>query len=275
MTDAIAAACANCGAPLTGAFCARCGQEAKPLDPPTRHFVMDFAQEFFDVDSRVLRSARRLVTSPGFLTREYVEGRRISWLSPLKLYLTASVAAFAMVALAGSDAGLHIRFTTSGAAPSSGARVLGFGSYEELGAAISAAREVWVPRVMFVLVPLFGWLVGRVRRDAGRHYPAHLVFALHVHAAVFAMGAITTGIGLVAGRSVAPWLGLTAQVYSLWYAFRAMRVVYGGSRLRTLWNLAAVGVIYWGVLLVVAGVVVLTAATGVDWLVIFRARVAG
>ena len=61
--DTPAAICGNCGAALTGRFCSTCGQEAKPLDPPVRHFAHEFAQEFFDVDGKQLRSLRRLRTS--------------------------------------------------------------------------------------------------------------------------------------------------------------------------------------------------------------------
>src|SRR3954463_7588322 len=100
--------CANCGAALHGPFCAACGQAVKPLDPPVRHFIGEFAQEFFDVDNRVLRSFRQLLLSPGFLTREHVEGRRAPWLSPLKLYLLASVAMFAVLAMIGDPGGVRL-----------------------------------------------------------------------------------------------------------------------------------------------------------------------
>ena len=105
------ARCANCGAPLSGPFCGQCGQAVKPLDPPVRHFAAEFAQELLDVDGRVPRSLRRLLFSPGFLTREHVEGRRVPWLSPLKLYLLASVAMFTVSALVGGLG--EIRLTTS------------------------------------------------------------------------------------------------------------------------------------------------------------------
>ena len=109
--DAPAARCANCAAVLHGRFCAACGQPVKPLDPPVRYFWREFAQELFDVDSRVLRSLRRLVFSPGFLTREHADGRRVAWVSPLKLYLLTSVAVFAVLAIAGDDGGLRIQVT--------------------------------------------------------------------------------------------------------------------------------------------------------------------
>ena len=105
MSTAYRESCANCGAALQGPFCWACGQAVQPLDPPVRHFISEFAQELFDVDGRLLRSFRRLLFSPGFLTREHVQGRRIPWLSPLKLYLLASVAMFAVQAFAGSVRG--------------------------------------------------------------------------------------------------------------------------------------------------------------------------
>ena len=71
---------------------------------------------------------------------------------------------FALLAIAGDDGGLRINVT---GVPS---------------AAVDDARTAWLPRVLFVLVPFFAWLVSLARRSSGRHYPAHLVFALHFHA---------------------------------------------------------------------------------------------
>ena len=261
--------CANCGAVLHGKFCAACGQADKPLDPPVRHFISEFAQELFDVDSRVLRSFRRLLFSPGFLTREHVEGRRVPWLSPLKLYLLASVAAFAVLAFAGEDAGLKIAVMPSAEVEAVGpswTQQLGYATPEDLGAALSAARAVWIPRVMFVLVPLFAWLVSRLRRGAGRHYPSHLVFALHVHAAVFAMRAAMTAVSLAMPAPTSRWLDAVVSVYAIGHAYIAMRSVYGGTRLRAVRDLILVGVLYWVALVAGAAVAVLSAVVGRVWL---------
>jgi uncharacterized protein DUF3667 len=263
------ARCANCGAALHGPFCADCGQADKPLDPPVRHFISEFTQELFDVDSRALRSFRRLLFSPGFLTREHVEGRRVPWLSPLKLYLLASVAAFAVLAFAGDDAGLKIAVTPSAqveAVDPSWTQQLGYATPEDLAAAISAARAVWIPRVMFVLVPLFAWLISRVRRGAGRHYPSHLVFALHVHAATFAMRGAMTALSLAMPASTSRWLDAVVSVYAIGYAYLALRSVYGGTRLRAVRDLILVGTLYWAALVAGAAAAVLSAVTGRAWL---------
>ncbi len=271
MSSPAEARCANCGAALHGRFCAACGQPVKPLDPPARHFIGEFTQEFFDVDSRVLRSLRRLMFSPGFLTREHFEGRRAPWTSPLKLYLTASVAAFAILAFTGDDGGLKIALQQNKSATPIDSRVVGYDSAEALGAALAAARDTWIPRVMFLLVPFYGWLVSLVRRDAKRHYPAHLVFALHVLAAGFAMRALMTAMGALAPVAM-PWFSLATPIYSVAYVFLAMRFVYGGSRLRAVRDVVLVAAVFSVALLGLAAVVVLTAVTGTRWLIIFGSR---
>ena len=260
-TAAPAATCANCGAALQGRFCSACGQEAKPLDPPVRHFVKEFAQELFDIDGRQIRSLRRLVFSPGFLTREYVEGRRAPWLSPLKLYLLCSVAAFAMFAIAGSDAGIKIQIQTT-AQDEAQFRTLGYANAQELAAAIGAARETWLPRVMFVLVPMFGWLVSLVRRGVHRRYPAHLVFALHVHAAWFAVRAFTTAIGLLLPKAIEPGLDFLVFVYTVGYLALAFAVAYGGTRLRAFRDSVVVGLVYWVLLIAGTGGVIIAVVLG-------------
>jgi hypothetical protein len=253
------ATCANCRAALHGPFCAACGQESKPLDPPVRYFAREFAQELFEVDGRVPGSLRRLVFSPGYLTRAHLEGRRAPWLSPLKLYLLTSVAAFAVSAFAGAGSGLRIAITGDAGQPVDAA-ALGFANEAEIAAAIDAARPVWIPRAMFVLVPIFGWLVALVRRSVRRRYPSHLVFALHVHAAAFAVWAATTAIGPALPAPGAALLAGLVPLYLLGYLPMAFRAVYGGTWLRAVSDTMVVGVIYWIVVLSVVGGVVIGAA---------------
>jgi len=262
---AAAAVCANCGAELHGRFCAACGQESKPLDPPIRHFIGEFAQEFFDVDGRLLKTLRRLLFSPGFLTREHVEGRRIAWLSPLKLYLLASVAMFTVSALAGSYS--EIRLTTSDvAAVNQELQESGYASIGELQRAIETARLTWLPRVLFVLVPLFAGLVALLERRSRRHFPSHLVFALHVHAAGFVARALAEGASMAVPASWGQGLARVANVYILVYVFLAFRTAYGTTRLRAAVDTAVAGFVYVVLLVTAVAVIVSVAMFGSRWM---------
>lgn len=91
--------CLNCGAQLDAAFCSQCGQKNKDYRLSFKDLFSDFLEELLDVDSRVLRSLRMLFTRPGFLTTEYIKGRRISYLPPVRLYLVASILFFLSISL--------------------------------------------------------------------------------------------------------------------------------------------------------------------------------
>jgi hypothetical protein len=262
---AAVATCANCGAELRGRFCAMCGQESKPLDPPVRHVIGEFAQELLDVDGRLLQSLRRLLFSPGFLTREHVRGRRAPWVSPLKLYLLASVVMFTMSALAGSWSETTI--TTSGDAVAVAERLRqgGYASVGELQRAIETARLTWVPRVMFVLVPLFAGLVAFVERRARRHYPSHLVFALHVHAAGFVVRAVAAGCAEAVPPAWGQAILHAANLYIAVYLFMAFRSAYGTSRLRAAVETAVVVAVYVLILVLATMAIVSVAMFGPRW----------
>lgn len=95
-----AAQCANCGAPLTGKYCSACGQ--RHHDHPVHdfgHFVREATEDLTHADSRLWQTLTALLFRPGFLTREFLDGRRASYLPPLRLYLVVSVIFFVIVDL--------------------------------------------------------------------------------------------------------------------------------------------------------------------------------
>ena len=90
----VSGACLNCGQQLEGEFCHACGQSSKPT---TRYFgtiFMELLDNFLNYDSRVYRTVLPLLFRPGYVCRRYLEGRRVSFLPPFRLYLFASVVFF-------------------------------------------------------------------------------------------------------------------------------------------------------------------------------------
>ena len=94
------AACLNCGTPLTGPFCSECGQRDIPPYPSVRELAVDAFWELSGWDGRFAATVRALLRHPGLLTREFLEGRRARYISPLRLYLMASLAYFVVAAAA-------------------------------------------------------------------------------------------------------------------------------------------------------------------------------
>ena len=94
------ATCLNCRAVLSGPFCAACGQRDIPPYPSARELAVDAVSEFSGWDGRLSTTLRALIQHPGVLTHEFLEGRRVRYISPLRLYLTASLVYFLIAAAA-------------------------------------------------------------------------------------------------------------------------------------------------------------------------------
>jgi hypothetical protein len=97
--------CDNCGAPLTGAYCSACGQRVLHHGLSVREFLADAAEVITHADSRFWRTFLPLLARPGFLTQQYILGRRASYLPPFRLYLVLSVVFFLMIPLTNSGPG--------------------------------------------------------------------------------------------------------------------------------------------------------------------------
>src|SRR6266700_6626963 len=86
--------CENCGAQLTGRYCARCGQAAIDYRRSFRHVIADVLDSFFNWDSKFFATIGLLITRPWRLTNEFLSGRRVRYLHPARLYLLASILFF-------------------------------------------------------------------------------------------------------------------------------------------------------------------------------------
>jgi hypothetical protein len=108
--------CDNCGAPLTGAYCSACGQRVLHHGLALGEFLGDAAEVITHADSRFWRTFVPLLVRPGFLTQQYIKGRRASYLPPFRLYLVLSVVFFLMIPLTNTGPGdspkAHVQVST-------------------------------------------------------------------------------------------------------------------------------------------------------------------
>ena len=93
--------CLNCGAALLGPHCHRCGQSAHIHRTATALFH-DIAHGVFHFEGRTWHTIPLLFWQPGELTRRYVRGERINFVSPMALFLFS---VFLMVAVFGIAGG--------------------------------------------------------------------------------------------------------------------------------------------------------------------------
>jgi hypothetical protein len=104
--EATHALCANCGATVTGHFCANCGQKSEHAIHSLWHFLSEATEDLTHADSRLWQTIGALLFKPGFLTTEFLAGRRVKYLPPIRLYLVMSVLCF-LIAAIGNGNGKH------------------------------------------------------------------------------------------------------------------------------------------------------------------------
>ena len=89
-TESPRATCANCGAALVSVYCGDCGQHVADSHRSVWRFVADFLENTFCWDNKLLRTLKPLFRQPGYLTREFMAGRRARYVHPLRLFLFTS-----------------------------------------------------------------------------------------------------------------------------------------------------------------------------------------
>jgi hypothetical protein len=282
--------CLNCGASLTGPYCAACGQPDSETNITLRGMVAELAGDVLNWDSRFLTSVRQLLLKPGFLTTEYLAGRRARHAPPFRLFLLGSVLFLAAVGVTGSrlvvQVGLRLPSPSADSAasgPSSmGPAVAAGGGRIKVDTAGAVSRSGLLGRIergaqvlnrdpertkrlwfhsfvwaLFLLVPVFALLLRLVFAGGGVHYPGHLVFALHLHSVGFLVGAALLLLAMVS-NVVAAALAVSLLLGLFVYFVLALRRVYGAGTTLTLLKAVGMAVVYGALLLTTLASITLT-----------------
>jgi hypothetical protein len=283
--------CGNCDGRLTGPYCAQCGQHAHGSARTLGAVLHEGWDLIAHVDHRFWFTLWTLLGKPGQLTVDYFADRRARYISPLRLYFVLSIAFFA---LAAADSNMLSKSAPSSQAPEAAADSaahldLGGGGCEKIelrwpwlqarlraacerqvadnGKSMSHAFASYIPKMMFLFLPLMALVMVPLYRSTHHYYVEHLVFFLHTHAALFLliMGDMLLGLlahWLPSFSAVASLGDITAAGYAGWCVYRAMRRYYDESRARTLAKLAVIGIAYQLFLIImIAATLLLSALT--------------
>jgi hypothetical protein len=91
--------CPNCDAPVTGQYCSNCGQIQKDIRRFFLALVNEALDDIFSLNSRTSKTLVALIFRPGFLTKQYLIGKRVSYVQPLRLYFVTSIAFFLLLSI--------------------------------------------------------------------------------------------------------------------------------------------------------------------------------
>jgi len=230
--------------------------------------------EQLGLESKVPTTLWTLVRHPGRLTREYLEGRRVRSLLPLRLYLSASVIYFLLLSffgaftlkmsvnqkdLAGIDsARAELGLDSAKAKRNPIVAVGGFDTKNGDTAGSNGRFKSFIKKRAKRFDGMSGQQVVKFFNDAFIHYLPNTIFVLlPVFTALLYLLYRKTGrffaehliftlhihafafIALMISLFTPDWLDWIAPVWILFYLYFALKEVYGESRRRTLGKFAA------------------------------------
>jgi hypothetical protein len=86
--------CLNCGTIVTGRYCQNCGQENIVHKQSFWELVKHFIYDIFHFDGKFFDTLKYLLFRPGKVPRDYVSGKRTTYLDPIRMYLFTSAIFF-------------------------------------------------------------------------------------------------------------------------------------------------------------------------------------
>jgi Protein of unknown function (DUF3667) len=96
VSDSAQTHCRNCGQRLNpwDKFCSQCGQDTLDHPPSFWEFVHEWSLHYVAAEGKLWKSLWALIAKPGFLTVEYLAGRKQRYVLPLRLLLTFGLVFF-------------------------------------------------------------------------------------------------------------------------------------------------------------------------------------
>lgn len=236
--------CRNCNTELLDQYCHHCGQKDVDLGKPFKHIVISLLDNWFSLDNKLLRSIPPLLLKPGFLSREFIQGKRVRYSSPLKLFLFASLAYFFLLGL--SDNNLKIESNVTFNEEESSHSIVtdsittpkpnqapGKGLLESrLEEKIKNPQQLkntiikGFSYMFFLLMPLFALLLSGLLKKTKRMYVDHLIFSVHFHTFGFYIFSIPLLFKLIFGIDL-PFQYLMELIVIPGYLALAIKNFYG------------------------------------------------
>lgn len=228
--------CLNCGTKLLGKYCHHCGQKNTDINVPFKELFHEFLWDELRIDSRIFHTLFPLIFKPGFLTADYVAGKRMRYVPPLRTYAVISFLLFLLLAMAGRKSHLEANVDEpeqsvvnptemrSEQVPAENGPLAAdtsdfdhrFTRMVEDGMKRGAKNpELFVETLierfaqgMFLLMPLFAILLKLLYIRTGRYYMQHLIFSIHYHAFVFLVILLITTVRFFHIPMLGQWLSL-------------------------------------------------------------------
>lgn len=243
--NASADVCPNCHEELIGQYCYRCGEQRVDRDRLSlRRFIGNSIHELIDLEhSKIWQTFYALVFKPGFLTNEYLAGRKSRYLTPLKVCLVIFALSLFLYSIYKPVAVYDLETMIESDATGNWGKVIN-GFAEQKGLArdvfIEKVNEKWQAYVSWFQITnviFFALLLQLAYLFSGRYFVEHLIFSLHFLSFTFLSTVILWPLYIFIGvkpTTASLLMSLIVTLIGIVYLFFALQTVYRQSTMMTL-----------------------------------------
>jgi hypothetical protein len=320
--------CLNCGHTVEDHFCSHCGQENIIVEEDALHMIVHATADYFHFESKFFGTIKPLLVKPGWLTQQYVDGKRVKFIHPIRLYIFVSIVFFLVILSGGHKVKKHEKVAPEtkeetlkkdslqkdgltrlkeglSTVPVPGALKDSIISdinknakarkkdqesepvYFKLDSVLRGKFETVedydkhqkslpkseqdnfienyiakknielkdypgdigkkvledflhnLPKMMFLLLPLFALLLKLIYIRKKKYYYEHLIFSFHLHSALFLSILITIFLSWLSGfvYNATGFMRGACFFYIVWYIYRSLRTFYNSSRWITVFKI--------------------------------------
>lgn len=180
---------------------------------------MRFMSDYFTFDSKIFKSYFPLIFKPGFLTIEYLQGKREKYIPPLRMYIFVSIALFIFWRL-----GVVEKSTMD---ISSDIRNVNWDRFfnNHMG------------KIFFFLLPVFAFLTRLLHRKTSNNFLIDFIFSIHYHSFVFLLllfyAFVSPFVRKLELFQINQSILIAMGIYAFYYLWKALYEVYGDGKFKT------------------------------------------
>ena len=247
--------CRNCGTHLEDHYCPCCGQDRfAGLQRSFGRMVIDICANTFAFDDKTWISVRKLLFRPGFLSKEYISGRIVPYMLPIKMF-------WVMVLLFTVVFSFHDHTSSVLLTPKEGKssqqqtesvkkEIINAEETIPIEEVVIKEPEVqkgvasdyfqYIPYFMLLVIPIFTAFLALFFRKEKYAFSEHLIFAIHLHTIFFFV--FTVDILVTAYLyKITPIFFLIILLYAQLAAFKFYHT---RRKISVIWRMFLIGLLY-------------------------------
>ncbi|HEY0742487.1 MAG TPA: DUF3667 domain-containing protein [Chryseosolibacter sp.] len=211
--------CKSCGHVFKGLYCNVCGEKVLELkDRSFKSFLQNVQLSLTFADNKFVKTLWQVVRNPGFLSREYAEGKRVNYLRPLQLFFVLNLIYFLFTPLQLFNTSLRTQMFLRTHSPLVRSMVYSKAGHDRMALqgyelmynekTTSLAKLLVIVFVVVAAVPM-----AIIYRKRNRFFTDHVTLAVELTTFNLAVNAIALSLFLMLANQILHWTHMGWEKY--------------------------------------------------------------